>query len=149
METAFPFGDRIAPPALATTRGPVRSLVIIWRSGTEALDWQLGSWAGALRAGMDVVVVHACSSAERVRLERDHAGVRVLVAPADREVRVLRELGVRAARGDIVEVRDDTQCDEIGWLLRRAAADPADDRSSGAGGSYRARDPRVQSASSS
>lgn len=149
METAFPFGDRIAPPTLATARGPVRSLVIIWRSGTEALDWRLTSWAGALRAGMDVVVVHACSNAERMRLERIHPGLRILVAPADREVRVLRELGVRAARGDIVEVRDDTQCDEIAWLLRRAAADPADDRMPGAVGGYRARDPRVQSASSS
>ena len=122
METAFPFGDRIAPPAPATTRGPLRSLVIVWRSGTEALDRRLGTWTGVLRGGMDVVVVHACSSAERVRLERSHAGVRILVAPADRELRVLREIGVRAARGDIVEIRDDTQCDEIGWLLRRASA---------------------------
>lgn len=149
METAFPFGDRAAPPAPAATRGPVWSLVIIWQSGTEALDRRLGSWTGALRSGMDVIVVHACSSAERVRLEHSHAGVRVLVAPADREVRVLRELGVRAAHGDIVEIRDDTQCEEIGWLLRRAAASTADDRLPAALGGYRARDARVQSVSSS
>ena len=91
--------------------GPRRSLVIISRAGAPDLEDALDAWAGAIRRGLDLVVVRCCTSAERLRLERAHPGVRVLSAPADRDLRALRELGVSAARGDIVIVQEDSPAD--------------------------------------
>jgi hypothetical protein len=87
------------------------SFVVAWQGCPRELSHRLRSWGRWVHDGVDVVVVRACEVGERQRIERAHPGVRVVQSDPGQELRVLRQLGVSAAHGDIVVIFDDT----AGW----------------------------------
>ena len=111
--------------------GPQRSLVIISRGTARELETALRAWAAPIRRGLDLVVVRRCTTAERLHLERAYPGVRVLSAPAGCDPRALRELGVSAARGDIIVVQDEAAAAACVPLEREMAMSDARSDDSG------------------
>lgn len=94
-----------------TRTRPRISLVVAWQGCSDELSRRLHLWERWVENGTDVVVVCSCPPAERERIARTHPGVRLVAANASDDIAALRELGVSAARGDIVVIIDD----RVGW----------------------------------
>jgi hypothetical protein len=94
---------------------PNMSIVVAWQGCPSELSRRLRAWDRWVDNGVDVVVVCACSTAEQQRIERAHPGVRVVAGNPVHDLRELREIGVSAARGDIVVIFDDTMGRTSSW----------------------------------
>lgn len=103
-----------ARPSAAAAR-PRVSFVAAWQGCPDMLSRRLRVWDRWAANGIDVVVVCSCPPADRNRIERAHPDVLVVSAPADEDLRTLRQRGIAAARGDIVVIVDDTVGRTSSW----------------------------------
>lgn len=104
-------GDLPTRGALFARMRPRISLVVAWQGCSDELSRRLLLWDRRAESGIDVVVVCSCPAADRQRIAAAHPAVRVVEANVGDDIAELRQLGVSAARGDIVVIVDDT----AGW----------------------------------
>lgn len=84
------------------------TVVVAWGGNVSELEHALGSLLPRCRAAdAEVIIVGPASIADRRRLRRVSADLRVIDAPGPVSRQQLREIGAGAASGDIVVLLDD------------------------------------------
>lgn len=92
--------------------GPAISVVLVWRDDIHELERRLRGFTG--RGEVELLLVRACSTAERMRLERSWPGLQIVHA-GDQRLPALRQLGADSARGELLFILDDETAARPSW----------------------------------
>jgi hypothetical protein len=98
------------------------SVVIAWVNSFELLEPVLVALAHQSTPAAEIIVATRLAESDQTRLSETFPAVRLIPAPSDTTIPVLRALGIRASRGEVVLVTEDHCIPSAVWIARAAAS---------------------------
>lgn len=98
------------------------SVVIAWVNAFELLEPVLVALAHQSMPAAEIIVATRLAESDRIRLSETFPAVNLIAAPPDSTIPVLRALGIRASRGEVVLVTEDHCIPSAVWIARAIAS---------------------------
>jgi hypothetical protein len=102
--------------------GPPCSVVIAWVNSFDLLEPVLVALAQQSTPAAEIILATRRPESDRVRLSEAFPAVHLISASPDTTIPVLRALGIRASRGEVVLVTEDHCVPSPAWIARATAS---------------------------